>query len=74
MDLAGAPKSPATPCKSCLTHSTARRKTTNLPVIRGEEHFGAEHEENQCWYSWLTNTPGASSSSINKAEAAATAD
>lgn len=57
-----------------VSHSTARRKTTNLPVIRREEHFEAEHEENQCRYSWLAITPGAISSSIHKLEAAATAD
>lgn len=74
MDLAGAPKSPAMPCNSCLTYSTVTEKTTNLPVIKREGHFGAEHEENQCLYSWLTNTPGAISSSIHKLEAAATAD
>lgn len=78
MNLAGAPKSPATPFKSCLTYNmmttTTKKTTTNLPVIKGEEHFGAEYEENQCHSSWLTNTPGASLSSIHKSEAAATAD
>lgn len=60
MDLAGASKLPATPYKSCLTHSTARKKTASLSVIRGKEHFGAGREENQCQDTWLTNTPGAS--------------
>lgn len=74
MDLAGAPKSPAMPCNSCLIYSTVTEKTTNLPVIKGEEHFEAEHEENQCLYSWLPNTLGAISGSIHKPEAVATAD
>lgn len=46
----------STPCKSCLIHSTVRKKTTSLPVITREEHFEAEHEEDQCPYSVITNT------------------
>lgn len=74
MDLAGAPKSPATPSQSCLTFSTAKEKTTNLPQSHERNVLEQSMRTiNVHLHHWLTNTPGASSRSIHKPEAAGTA-